>query len=565
LPNQVADIFPQAFECVPMHILAVDDSEQILLVVRHALESEGYRVSTAENGAQALAFLASAIPDLILLDVAMPRMDGFEVLERIRGEPRLVGIPVILLTAAGEEAEEQARTLGVEHYLPKPFEIRRLLATVRGTLIRYAQLREAGVAPAPRSSDPLVERPPDILPSGVRPIDRLVGGGGLPVERAYYVTGGIGTGKAVLAIQFVHHALARGEGAVLVTTDRPGVLLRTAEGVGLDLRPHLVSGRLALLELAGNVESLIERVDDLHALTAELVDHAVGVLAKRLVVGSALTLLCGSGRLVLSAMMISAFLRDLEETGLTTLLFGDEPATEEERLADAFLRRGAFGTFRLANVPDKRGLRVLSAERLSCASVDPDGCAYRIVRGHGLVEVDGDAGDVVSPEEIRARIGEVLVRADASPHVLTVDRSGSIRVRDAWDLALRRCLSEAMRNAERCALLVAELRAQSMPEKKRLESCVASLLGTNHMARWVGDGDLVVLGVGSDGRSMEGLAQQIKERVEAVAGQQPGAAAELRCAIGCFSADTLPREGGVGTLRPLEARPHPVSNGDARA
>jgi CheY-like chemotaxis protein len=92
LPNQVADISPQAFECVTMHILAVDDSEQILLVVRHALESEGYRVSTAGNGAHALAFLASAIPDLILLDVMMPRMGGFEVLERIRGESRLVGV-----------------------------------------------------------------------------------------------------------------------------------------------------------------------------------------------------------------------------------------------------------------------------------------------------------------------------------------------------------------------------------------------------------------------------------------------------------------------------------------
>ena len=127
-------------------ILIVDDSRDILMLLRTALTRAGYQVSEAINGEEAVRQLAQDIPDLVVSDIMIPEMDGFELLAQIRADRRLVGLPVIFLTAAGNaEVEERARSLGVEHFLDKPVSTRRLLATVQGTLERFAQLRSAGM------------------------------------------------------------------------------------------------------------------------------------------------------------------------------------------------------------------------------------------------------------------------------------------------------------------------------------------------------------------------------------------------------------------------------------
>jgi len=112
-------------------ILVVDDEPSIVDLVRFTLEDAAVRVVEASDGAEALVLARRIKPDLILLDVQMPRLDGLEVCRQLRREPAFARAPIILLTAAGQEAD-RARGLaaGADEYLTKPFSPLALLALV---------------------------------------------------------------------------------------------------------------------------------------------------------------------------------------------------------------------------------------------------------------------------------------------------------------------------------------------------------------------------------------------------------------------------------------------------
>ena len=115
-------------------ILAVDDDEKTLKVLKDGLSGEGFDVITATNGLGALAFLEEYEPDLILLDIMMPDLDGFRVLEIIREGS---DIPVIMLTAkVGGTFVKQAVDIGADNYVTKPFRIHILAARIRAMLRR---------------------------------------------------------------------------------------------------------------------------------------------------------------------------------------------------------------------------------------------------------------------------------------------------------------------------------------------------------------------------------------------------------------------------------------------
>jgi len=116
-------------------ILVVDDEAPILELVRFTLEGEQIRVLEASDGAQALETALAARPDLILLDVQMPRLDGLEVCRRLRANASLAGTRIVMLTAAGQDAD-RARGLaaGADEYLTKPFSPLALFTLVRSLL-----------------------------------------------------------------------------------------------------------------------------------------------------------------------------------------------------------------------------------------------------------------------------------------------------------------------------------------------------------------------------------------------------------------------------------------------
>ena len=115
-------------------ILVVDDEQRMVRFIRLNLEHDGFQVISAYNGNDALEQVRTQLPDLVLLDVMMPDLDGFEVLKRIRAQS---SVPVIMLTAKGEE-DDRVRGLeaGADDYVTKPFSPRELVSRVRAVLRR---------------------------------------------------------------------------------------------------------------------------------------------------------------------------------------------------------------------------------------------------------------------------------------------------------------------------------------------------------------------------------------------------------------------------------------------
>ena len=111
--------------------LVVDDSITVRRVTQRLLERNGMRVMTARDGMDAVAVLAENVPDVILLDIEMPRMDGYEVAAHVRNDPRLRDVPIIMITSrVGEKHRARAIELGVDDYLGKPYQESQLLDAI---------------------------------------------------------------------------------------------------------------------------------------------------------------------------------------------------------------------------------------------------------------------------------------------------------------------------------------------------------------------------------------------------------------------------------------------------
>ena len=113
-------------------ILIVEEHEDARRILRDMLETTDYELVEAENGEQALAVVARQRPDLILMDIQLPILDGYEATRRIKADPALRSIPIIAVTSyalSGDEAK--ARAAGCDDFIPKPYSPRQLLAKVR--------------------------------------------------------------------------------------------------------------------------------------------------------------------------------------------------------------------------------------------------------------------------------------------------------------------------------------------------------------------------------------------------------------------------------------------------
>ena len=125
-------------------ILVVDDEEPIQELLRFNLEKEGYLVSVAKDGQEALKHVENDQPDLLVLDLMLPGMDGLEVCRKLRSNVKFQQIPIIMLTAKGEEIDKVlGLELGADDYMTKPFSPRELLARIKARLRRPNSQEEA--------------------------------------------------------------------------------------------------------------------------------------------------------------------------------------------------------------------------------------------------------------------------------------------------------------------------------------------------------------------------------------------------------------------------------------
>lgn len=130
-PQEPLQTLAPAVPQIPL-VLVVDDSITVRRVTQRLLQREGYRVSLAADGLQALERLQQERPAVVLSDIEMPRMDGFDLARNIRADAALAELPIIMITSRiAEKHRDYARTLGVNHYLGKPYSEEELLRLVR--------------------------------------------------------------------------------------------------------------------------------------------------------------------------------------------------------------------------------------------------------------------------------------------------------------------------------------------------------------------------------------------------------------------------------------------------
>jgi phosphate regulon transcriptional regulator PhoB len=136
-------------------ILIVDDEREIRELLRYNLERQGYQVLTAKDGEEGLARIFATHPDLVLLDLLLPGLNGLEVLREVRAEPSTRELPVLLLTARGAEMDKLLGfERGADDYITKPFSPREVIARVEAVLRRVLPARESeAVAAGPLSLD----------------------------------------------------------------------------------------------------------------------------------------------------------------------------------------------------------------------------------------------------------------------------------------------------------------------------------------------------------------------------------------------------------------------------
>lgn len=119
-------------------VLVVDDEPNILISLEFLMQQAGFDVITAEDGEQTLAHVQQAPPDLILLDISLPGISGFDVLEQLRQQATTAALPIIMLTAHGREVErEKGMALGADDYITKPFSTQALVEKVNALLSGY--------------------------------------------------------------------------------------------------------------------------------------------------------------------------------------------------------------------------------------------------------------------------------------------------------------------------------------------------------------------------------------------------------------------------------------------
>ena len=233
-------------------ILLVDDDAALLEVVSIVLSSEGYKVVTAADGAEALREVGQEALDLVILDVMLPRISGFEVLRQIREKSN---VPVVMLTAKGQSVDKVVGLeLGADDYITKPFDTKELLARIRAILRRFGRQegksQEGTLRLGPLELDPegyTVARegePLELTPTEFKILALLMKRPGRAFSRTQ-ISEAVSTGSHYLASRYIDVHISRLRGKVEQDPREPRII-QTVPSVGYRVaRPSATATRSA--------------------------------------------------------------------------------------------------------------------------------------------------------------------------------------------------------------------------------------------------------------------------------------------------------------------------------
>ncbi len=188
------------------HILIVDDERDLAELLVYNLRKAGYETTVATGGRQALEAIAANTPDLVLLDIMLPELSGTEVASRIRSNQATANLPIIMLTAKGEEVDQiVGLTVGADDYVPKPFSIKVLLARIEAVLRRTRpgggdarMLALSGVKVNPDTHEAFVDDEPIKLTlTEFRLLSALIQAAGRVLSRSALMNRAMGPGVTV--------------------------------------------------------------------------------------------------------------------------------------------------------------------------------------------------------------------------------------------------------------------------------------------------------------------------------------------------------------------------------
>ena len=241
-------------------VLVAEDDRTTRLLVNRTLSKEGYEVIEAQDGGTACKTAIAERPDVILLDLKMPVMDGFDVLRRLRKNPDTESTPVIILTAVPpEEGEPVGAQLGVRHYMTKPLDLSLVKMAVKGALRDLERVSRA----APGSARSIVAQivdtlepqaaisssPENVLGIGDELLDQKLGGG-IPMGSLALIEGEPAAGKSVLCQHLAYSSIQKGSPVAYVTfEDTPAGLLVQMQSLGLDVSTDVKRGLMRVYSL----------------------------------------------------------------------------------------------------------------------------------------------------------------------------------------------------------------------------------------------------------------------------------------------------------------------------
>lgn len=223
------------------HILIVDDERDLLELLQFNLSKAGYEISTATNGRLALEAISQRAPDLILLDVMLPELSGTEVAGRVRANPVTANIPIIMLTAKGEDVDQiVGLTVGADDYVTKPFSNKVLLARIEAVLRRSskpsAENRQMSLGPVRVNSDThevwVDDQAAKLTLTEFRLLSALIHAGGKVLTRAALMTKAIGPGITVTERTIDVHMTA-----IRKRLGPHAGMIKTVRGVGYRMTP----------------------------------------------------------------------------------------------------------------------------------------------------------------------------------------------------------------------------------------------------------------------------------------------------------------------------------------